>query len=144
MIYQSNEPPISNLSLDELRKRLEARCDPTVDQFLAALDMRDDANMEQVKDAIQQLVVNLADLLVDLDDEVKQMEDLARNKLSMGPSDLWMVSDRIDTYRVNVASEVDEVLHAIDDGGNDRVYTAFKQCIADREREREQAKKAAA
>lgn len=144
MIYQSNEPPISNLSLDELRKRLEARCDPTIDQFLAALDMRDDANMEQVKDAIQQLVESLADLSVDLDDEVKQMEDLARNKLCLGPSDLWMVSDRIDTYRVNYADYVDEALHAIDDGGNDRVYTAFKQRIADREREREQAKKAAA
>lgn len=135
MIYQSNEPPISNLTLDELRKRLEARCDPTIDQFLAALDMRDDANTEQVKDAIKLLVENLADLSVDLDDEVKQMEHLARNDLCLDPSGLWMVSDRIDTYRVNVASEVDEALHAIDNGGSDRVYGACKQRIADRERE---------
>lgn len=144
MIYQSNEPPISNLSLDELRKRLEARCDPTVDQFLAALDMRDDSHTEQVKDAIRQLVENLADLSVDLDDEVKQMEHLARNHLCLEPSDLWMVSDRIDTYRVNYADYVDEALPAIDNGGNDRVYAAFRQRIVDREREREQAKKAAA
>lgn len=142
MIYQSNEPPIGNLSLDELRKRLEARCDPTIDQFLAALDMRDDANMEQVKDAIKLLVENLADLSVDLDDEVKQMEHLARNHLCLEPSDLWMVSDRIDTYRLNCAGYVDEALHAIDTGGNDRVYAAFKQRIDDRQRE--QAKKAAA
>ena len=144
MIYQSNEPPISNLSLDELRKRLEARCDPTVDQFLAALDMRDDSHTEQVKDAIRQLVENLADLSVGLDDEVKQMEHLARNHLCLEPDDLWMLADRIDTHRFNVADVADEALHAIDDGGNDRVYAAFRQRIADREREREQARKAAA
>lgn len=143
MIYQTNEPYISNLSLDELRSLLEARGDPTIDQFLAALDVRDSTQAEQVKDAIKLLIENLADLSVDLDDEVKQMEDLARNKLSMGPSDLWLVSDRIDTYRVNYADYVDEALHAIDTGGNDRVYAAFKQRIDDREREREQAKKAA-
>ena len=142
MIYQTNEPYISNLSLDELRSRLEVRGDPAIDQFLAALDVRDDAHTEQVKDAIKLLVENLADLSVDLDDEVKQMENLARNDLCLDPSDLWMVSDRIDTYRVNYADYVDEALHAIDTGGNDRVYAAFRQRIDDRQRE--QAKKAAA
>ena len=142
MIYQTNEPYISNLSLDELRSRLEARGDPAIDQFLAALDVRDDAHTEQVKDAIKLLVENLADLSVDLDDEVKQMEHLARNHLCLEPSDLWMVSDRIDNYRFNCADYVDEALHAIDTGGNDRVYAAFKQRIDDRQRE--QAKKAAA
>lgn len=56
MIYQTNEPHISNLSLDELRSRLEARCDPTIDQFLAALDDRDDTRKELVSDAIKLLV----------------------------------------------------------------------------------------
>lgn len=144
MIYQTNEPHISNLSLDELRSRLEARGDPTIDQFLAALDVRDSTQAEQVKDAIQLLIENLADLSVDVDDEVKQMEHLARNHLCLESSDLWLVSDRIGTYRVNYAGYVDEALHAIDTGGNDRVYAAFRQRIADRQREREQAKKAAA
>lgn len=142
MIYQTNEPYISNLSLDELRSRLEARGDPTIDQFLAALDVRDSTQAEQVKDAIQLLIENLADLSVDVDDEVKQMEHLARNHLCLESSDLWLVSDRIDTYRVNYADYVDEALHAIDTGGNDRVYAAFRQRIDDRQRE--QAKKAAA
>lgn len=144
MIYQTNEPHISNLSLDELRRRLEARDDPAIDQFLAALDERDSTQAEQVKDAIKLLIENLADLSVDLDDEVNQMEHLARNHLCLESSDLWMVSDRIDTYRISYADYVDEALHAIDTGGNDRVYAAFKQRIDDREREREQAKKAAA
>lgn len=144
MIYQTNEPYISNLSLDELRSRMEARCDPTIDQFLAALDERDSSQQEQMNDAIKLLVENLADLSVGLDDEVKQMEHLARNHLCLEPSDLWMVSDRIDTYRANCAGYVDEALPAIDNGGNDRVYAAFRQRIVDREREREQAKKAAA
>lgn len=74
---------------------------------------------------------------------MKQMEHLARNHLCLESSDLWLVSDRIDTHRFNVAEGVDEALHAIDNGGNDRVYVAFVQRIADRQREREQAKKAA-
>lgn len=143
MIYQTNEPYISNLSLDELRSRMEARCDPTIDQFLAALDERDSSQQEQMNDAIKLLVENLADLSVDLDDEVKQMEHLARNHLCLEPGDLWMLADRLDTHRINYAGHVDEALHAIDNGGNDRVYAAFVQRIADRQREREQAKKAA-
>lgn len=73
----------------------------------------------------------------------KQMEHLARNHLCLEPGDLWMLADRLDTHRINYAGHVDEALHAIDNGGNDRVYAAFVQRIADRQREREQAKKAA-
>ena len=143
MIYQTNEPCISNLSLDELRSRMEARCDPTIDQFLAALDERDSSQQEQVGDAIKLLIENMVESSADVDDEVKHLEDLARNKLCLEPGDLWMLADRLDTHRINYAGHVDEALHAIDNGGNDRVYAAFRQRIADREREREQAKKAA-
>lgn len=140
MIYPSNEPHISNLSLDELRRRLEARGDPAIDQFLAALDERDDTRKERVTGAIQTLVENMAGLAVDLDDEVKQMEHLARNHLCLEPSDLWIHSDRIDTHRFKCVEYVDEALQDIDGGDNDRVYAAFGRRI----NEREQAKKAAA
>ena len=143
MIYQTNEPCISNLSLDELRSRMEARCDPTIDQFLAALDERDSSQQEQVGDAIKLLIENMVESSADVDDEVKHLEDLARNKLCLEPGDLWMLADRLDTHRINYAGHVDEALHAIDNGGNDRVYAAFVQRVADRQREREQAKKAA-
>lgn len=143
MIYQTNEPYISNLSLDELRSRMEARCDPTIDQFLAALDERDSSQQEQMNDAIKLLIENMVESSVDVDDEVKHLEDLARNKLCLEPGDLWMLADRLDTHRINYAGHVDETLHAIDNGGNDRVHAAFVQRIADRDREREQAKKAA-
>lgn len=137
------EPYISNRSQDELRRLLEDRNDPIIDQFLFLMD-------EQINDLIMDkptldlLLDGINEQLGKLEEEEDALEQLAKDNIYPQPSDLYAWSARLIVLRLNLTTAVEDVIGWItgEEGKSDALYHRRKDLEAEKEAA-ENAKKAA-
>ena len=137
------EPYISNRSQDELRRLLEARNDPIIDQFLFFVDEQiSDLTMD--KPTLDLLLDGINEQLGKLEEEEDALDQLAKDNIYPEPSDLYAWSDRLNALRLNLATAIEYVIGWItgEEEKSDALYHRRKELEAEKEAA-EKAKKAA-
>lgn len=137
------EPYISNRSQDELRRLLEDRNDPIIDQFLFLMDEQiSDLTMD--KPTLDSLLDSINEQLGKLEEEEDALDQLAKDNIYPEPSDLYYWSDRLNALRLNLTTAIEDVIGWItgEEEQSDALYHRRKELEAEEE-EAEKARKAA-
>ena len=117
------EPYISNHSLDELRRLLEDRNDPTINQFLAEFDIELDSRTVSKSD-LDSMLDSTIEVLNRLEAEEDALSELAKDRIYPEPKDLYVWSDRLNDIRLNLTSCIDSLVGRINGEGDecDAIY----------------------
>jgi DNA repair ATPase RecN len=137
------EPYISNRSQDELRRLLEDRNDPIIDQFLFLMDEQiNDLTMD--KPTLDSLLDGINEQLGNLEEEEYAMDQLAKDNIYLEPNDLYYWADQLNALRLNLTTTIEAVIGWItgEEEKSDALYHRRKELEAEKEAA-ENAKKAA-
>lgn len=137
-----NEPYISNRSLDELRTLLEARNDPVINQYLAAVDAREE-DLTVTDEALAYQVNALVEHLERVQREADALEQSARKQTYPEPSDMYGVADRLDEARLNIAACADSIIQLFRHDEKEPVYGEYWRRREEKSRAELEAKKKA-
>jgi hypothetical protein len=130
------EPYISNRTLHELRRLLEDRNDPTINQFLAEFDIELDSRTVS-KSELDSMLDSTIEVLNRLEAEEDALSQLAKDRFYPEPKDLYVWSDTLNDIRLNLVNCIDSLVGWINGEGDecDAIYR--------RQQELEAAEKAA-
>ena len=137
-----NEPYISNRSLDELRTLLEARNDPTINQYLAAADDREE-DLTVTDEALAGPIDALVEHLERVQREADTLEKFARDKTYLEPGDLRIIADALDEARLNLAYCADSIIQLFRHDEKEPVYGEYRRRREEKNRAELEAKKKA-
>lgn len=110
------EPYISNRSLDELRRLLEDRNDPTINQFLTEFDIELDSRTVSKSD-LDSMLDSTIEVLNRLEAEEDALSELAKDRIYPEPEDLYVWSDRLNDIRLNLMNCIDSLVGRINGEG---------------------------
>ena len=112
------EPYISNRTLHELRRLLEDRNDPTINQFLVEFDSELDSRTVSKQDL--DLMLDIAiEGLNDLEGEQRALSKLAKECVYPEPIDLYAWSDTLNEIRSTLTNCIDSLVGRINGKGDD-------------------------
>lgn len=117
------EPYISKRSLDELRRLLEDRNDPIINQFLVEFDSELDSRTVSKPDL--DLTLDTAiEVLNRLEAEEDALSQLAKDRFYPEPKDLYVWSDTLNDIRLNLVNCIDSLVGWINCEGDecDAIY----------------------
>ena len=112
------EPHISNRSLDELRRLLEDRNDPIINQFLVEFDSELDSRTVSKPDLDLMLDTAIKGLN-DLEGEERALSKLAKECAYPEPIDLYMWSDTLNDIRSTLTNCIDSLVGRINGEGDE-------------------------
>ena len=112
------EPYISNRTLHELRRLLEDRNDPTINQFLVEFDSELDSRTVS-KPELDLMLDTAIEGLNDLEGEQRALSKLAKECVYPEPGDLYMWSDTLNDIRSTLTNCIDSLVGRINGEGDD-------------------------
>ena len=112
------EPYISNRTLHELRRLLEDRNDPTINQFLVEFDSELDSRTVSKPD-LDLMLDTAIEGLNDLEVEERALSKLAKECVYPEPGDLYMWSDTLNDIRSTLTNCIDSLVGRINGEGDD-------------------------
>lgn len=113
-----NEPYISNRTLHELRRLLEDRNDPTINQFLVEFDSELDSRTVSKPD-LDLMLDTAIEGLNDLEAEEAALNELAKERVYPEPADLYMWSDTLNDIRSTLTNCIDSLVGRINGEGDE-------------------------
>ena len=117
------EPYISNRTLHELRRLLEDRNDPIINQFLVEFDSELDSRTVSKQDL--DLLLDIAiEGLNDLKAGEDALDELAKERIYPEPMDLYRWSDTLNDIRSTLTNCIDSLVGRINGEGDecDAIY----------------------
>lgn len=136
-----NEPYISNRSLDELRTLLEARNDPIINQYLAAVDAREE-DLTVTDEALVYQVKELVEHLERVQHEADALEKFASDETYLEPDDLRIIVDALDEARFNIAGCADSIIQMFRHDEKEPVHGEYWRRQKEKNKAKPEAKKA--
>lgn len=117
------EPYISNRTLHELRRLLEDRNDPIINQFLVEFDSELDSRTVSKPDMDLMLDTAIKGLN-DLEAEEAALNELAKERIYPKPMDLYRWSDTLTDIRSTLTNCIDSLVGRINGEGDecDAIY----------------------
>ena len=112
------EPYISNRTLHELRRLLEDRNDPIINQFLIEFDSEIDSRTVSKPD-LDSLLDTAIEGLNNLEAEEVALDELAKDRVYPEPMDLYAWSDTLNEIRSTLTNCIDNLVGRITGEGNE-------------------------
>ena len=112
------EPYISNRTLHELRRLLEDRNDPIINQFLVEFDSELDSRTVSKPD-LDLMLDTAIEGLNDLEAEEAALNELAKERIYPEPKDLYMWSDTLNDIRSTLTNCIDSLVGRINGEGDE-------------------------
>jgi hypothetical protein len=112
------EPYISNRTLHELRRLLEDRNDPTINQFLVEFDSELDSRTVSKPD-LDLMLDTAIEGLNDLEAEEDALDELAKERIYPKPMDLYRWSDILNDIRSTLTNCIDSLVGRINGEGDE-------------------------
>ncbi len=112
------EPYISNRTLHELRRLLEDRNDPTINQFLVEFDSELDSRTVSKPD-LDLMLDTAIEGLNDLEAEEAALNELAKERIYPEPMDLYRWSDTLNDIRSTLTNCIDSLVGRINGEGDE-------------------------
>lgn len=112
------EPYISNRTLHELRRLLEDRNDPIINQFLTEFDIELDSRTVSKSD-LDSVLDSTIEVLNRLEAEEDALSQLAKDRFYPEPKDLYVWSDTLNDIRSTLTNCIDSLVGWINGEGDE-------------------------